>query len=50
MLAQGYSQKDACLIGVYLHGLSGEIASGTYGLNSLIASDIIDNIGNGFKI
>ena len=49
LLAQSYSQFDACIAGVYIHGLAGEIASGNHGLNSLIASDIIENIGSAFK-
>lgn len=49
LLAQGYSQYDACIAGVFMHGLSGEIASGIQGLNSLIASDIIENIGSAYK-
>ncbi len=49
LLAQSYSQFDACIAGVYIHGLAGEIASGIHGLNSLIASDIIENIGSAFK-
>lgn len=49
LLAQGYSQYDACIVGIYIHGLAGEIASGIQGLNSLIASDIIENIGSAYK-
>lgn len=49
LLAQSYSQFDACIAGVYIHGLAGEIASGIHGLNSLIASDIIENIGSAYK-
>ena len=49
LLAQGYSPLDSCLIGVYLHGLAGEIGTSQTGMSSLIASDIIDNIGNAYK-
>ena len=49
LLAQGYSSLDSCLIGVYLHGIAGEIGASHTGLNSLIASDITDNIGNAYK-
>jgi NAD(P)H-hydrate repair Nnr-like enzyme with NAD(P)H-hydrate dehydratase domain len=33
---------------VYLHGLSGDIAEKEVGQNALIASNIIENIGNAF--
>jgi ADP-dependent NAD(P)H-hydrate dehydratase / NAD(P)H-hydrate epimerase len=48
LLAQGYSPENASVTGVYLHGLAGDIASLKSGYESVIASDIIDNIGNAF--
>lgn len=48
MLCQGYKPLDACLIAVYVHGLAGDIAAGKTGFESLIATDIIRNIGNAF--
>ena len=48
LLAQGYSPENASVTGVYLHGLAGDIASLKTGYESVIASDIIDNIGNAF--
>jgi NAD(P)H-hydrate repair Nnr-like enzyme with NAD(P)H-hydrate dehydratase domain len=47
-LAQGYSPKESCIAGVYLHGLAADIAVKETGENSLLASDIIDNIGKAF--
>ncbi len=47
-LAQGYSPESAAVAGVYIHGLAGDIAVEATGQESLIASDIIDNIGNAF--
>ncbi len=44
LLAQGYSPEDAAVIGVYLHGLAGDIAAGFNGQDALIASDIINFI------
>ncbi len=44
LLAQGYSPEDAAIIGVYLHGLAGDIAAGFNGQDALIASDIINFI------
>lgn len=48
LLCQGYSPFDTCLVGVYLHGLSGDLAAKDKGYNSLIASDIIDNLPGAF--
>jgi NAD(P)H-hydrate epimerase len=48
LLSQGYSPEDASVTGVYLHGLAGDIAAEKSGCESIIASDIIDNIGNAF--
>lgn len=49
LLAQSYSTLMSSLLGVYLHGLSGDIASEITNEHSLIASDIISNIGNAYK-
>ncbi|MBI4646979.1 MAG: NAD(P)H-hydrate dehydratase [Bacteroidia bacterium] len=46
LLAQGYSPKEAAILGVYLHGLAGDIAASKIGQEALIAGDIIDNLGN----
>ncbi len=48
LLSQGYPPEDASVTGVYLHGLAGDIAALKMGYESIIASDIIDNIGNAF--
>lgn len=48
LLAQGYSSGNAAVAAVYLHGLAGDIAAGNSSFESLIASDIIENIGNAF--
>jgi hydroxyethylthiazole kinase-like uncharacterized protein yjeF len=44
LLAQGKSAADGSVLGVYLHGLSGDIVAGKKGQNSLIASDLISNL------
>ncbi|OYP60142.1 NAD(P)H-hydrate dehydratase [Prevotella sp. P3-122] len=49
LLARGYSEEQACLLGVYLHGLAGDIAAGKLGKESLIASDIIDHLPMAFR-
>ena len=48
LLAQGYSVKDACLMGVYMHGLAGDIAAKKKGVYSLLASDLIESIPKTF--
>ena len=50
LLSQGYSAYDSSLIGVYIHGLAGDMAKQQLGEMSLIASDIINNLGAAFKI
>ncbi|WP_185855520.1 NAD(P)H-hydrate dehydratase [Blattabacterium cuenoti] len=48
-LSQGYSLNNSCAISVYLHGLSGDIAKKQLGEESIISTDIIDNIPNAFQ-
>jgi len=49
LLAQGYLPGDACRLGVFLHGLSGDLALGTQSYESLVAGDLVDNLGLAFK-
>ena len=48
LLARGYERKDACLLGMYLHGLAGDLAARDLGKESLIASDIIAYLPKAF--
>jgi NAD(P)H-hydrate epimerase len=48
LLAQNYSAQDATLIGVYLHGLAGDLAATEIGEYSLIAGDLISHLGKAF--
>jgi len=48
LLAQHYKPIEAALIGVYIHGLAGDLASADGGEESLIASDITNYIGKAF--
>ncbi len=41
LLARGYDRGEACLVGMYLHGLAGDMAAREVGKESLVASDII---------
>jgi NAD(P)H-hydrate epimerase len=49
LLAQGYGSLPTALLAVYLHGLAGNYALDEQSKESLIASDIIDNLGKAFK-
>jgi len=49
LLAQGYSPLSTCLLGTYIHGLAGNLAAEKQGFESLIATDIIDNLGGAYK-
>ena len=49
LLAQGYTQEDACRLGVYVHGLAGDIARNRVGEISLTASDIINALPEAWK-
>ena len=48
LLAQGYEPKYAAKLGVYLHGLTADIALSKTGYQSFTASDIIKNLGKAF--
>ena len=49
LLARGYSRKDACIVGMYLHGLAGDLAAHELGKECLIARDIIEYLPSAFK-
>lgn len=44
LLAQGMDAPSAARLGVYIHGLAGDIAAGKVGKTALIASDIIESL------
>jgi len=48
LLAQGYEPKYAAKLGVYLHGLTADIALPKTGYQSFTASNIIKNLGKAF--
>ena len=49
LLARGYKPDDACKVGVYLHGLAGDLAAADLGEESMLASDIIRYLSRAFK-
>ncbi len=44
LVAQGYSSEKAAIIGVYHHGLAGDVAANHGGERRIIASDIINHL------
>ena len=49
LLARGYKAPEACLLGVYLHGLAGDLAANDLGEESLVAGDIVRYLSRAFK-
>ena len=49
LLSQGYAPISAALVGVYLHSQAGELARGSHPHGSMMANNIIENIGHAFK-
>jgi NAD(P)H-hydrate epimerase len=47
--AQGYDPVTAARLGVYLHGLAGDLAAEELEQESLIAEDVIDHLGKAFR-
>ncbi len=46
LLAQGLQPFDAAALGVYVHGLAGELAKDALGARAVMAGDIAEQIGN----
>ncbi|UAY53363.1 NAD(P)H-hydrate dehydratase [Ferruginibacter albus] len=49
LLAQNYSEENACILGVYLHGLAGDVAADALSEESMIAGDIIQHLSFAYK-
>ena len=49
LLAQGAEPEAAAVVGVYLHGMAGDLAAAFHSEESMIAGDITDMLGKAFK-
>lgn len=49
LLSSGYPARDACILGMWLHGKAGDAAAKKQSQESMIAGDIIENLGKAFK-
>jgi ADP-dependent NAD(P)H-hydrate dehydratase / NAD(P)H-hydrate epimerase len=49
LLAQNYSSENCCLLGVFLHGLAGDLAAIDKGMTSMIASDLAEYLPAAYK-
>jgi len=49
LLAQKYTPYESCILGVYIHGLAGDLCLESESVESLTASDLIKHIGSAFK-
>jgi NAD(P)H-hydrate epimerase len=48
LLAQGYSSVESAILGVYIHGLAGDIAAKAVSMEAMVAGDLTDNLGLAF--
>lgn len=48
LLAQGYAPHHAAILGVYLHGLAGDMAAKELSQEAMVAGDIINYLGKAF--
>lgn len=49
LLAQGYTQEEACKLGVYIHGMAGDIAAEQMTGIGMTSSDIINSLPAAWK-
>lgn len=48
LLAQGYHPVETAILGVYLHGIAGDLAAKEFSMEAMVAGDIIKNLGPAF--
>lgn len=50
LLGRNIDSFDAAKLGVFMHGMAGDFAADTFSMDSLVASDIINNLHKVFRI
>src|SRR6185312_5115640 len=50
LLGQSYSPGEAALLGVYLHGLAGDLAAAADSQESMLPTDLAGHLGNAFQL
>ena len=50
LLSQKYQPLEAALLGVYIHGLSGDMVAHNLGMESLTAGDLVSYLPEAFKV
>jgi ADP-dependent NAD(P)H-hydrate dehydratase / NAD(P)H-hydrate epimerase len=48
LLAQGYSSSETAILGVFLHGMAGDIAAAEHSMEAMVAGDIVECLGKAF--
>ncbi len=49
LCAQGYNLVQACTLGVYMHGLAGDLAAADLSEQAMVAADISGYLGKAWK-
>jgi NAD(P)H-hydrate epimerase len=49
LLAQGYPPEEACILGVFLHGYTGDLAAQEKGEAGILARDLIERLPGGLR-
>ncbi len=49
LLTQGYTPFETCILGVWLHGLAGDLAAKNLSQEAMIAGDIVAYLGDAFQ-
>lgn len=49
LLAQGYHSQEACILGIYVHGLAGDLAANEKGKISMLPTDLIEALPQAFQ-
>lgn len=48
LLAQGYSEKETCILGIWLHGRAADLAAEKHSKEAMLPTNVIEEFGNVF--